>query len=1216
MEQIVIVNPDTSTIDLFSKSEVRGVTKAEQNCILLGDDIVSITVESAAPISFKLGGKIDVYGKTYTLNQAPEPQKKGNYFIYELKFEGVQYELLDVTFMLPANTIGDSLTGDIEDFAELIISNVNRVYPGKWELGEFPENSEFKTLTFSDENCLAVLQRLCEEYGQEFEIEQDGTDRILHIRKAGQAFPHTFEYGSTGGLYELRRKNVDSQNLVTRLYVYGGSQNLPESYLISKGVAKLCLPTKAKTTSYIEDEDAIDIYGVKENTKTFADVYPNRIGTISALGVNELTFVDSSMNFDLNEKESDGVTTKWLIAGTSAKVSFKTGKLAGYDFELKSYDHAAKTFVIIPFTDEYKLTFPSPSSSAFKFSVGDQYIITDIRLPQAYIDDAEEKLQELAEEYYAQNSHPRVQYELVIDRNKLKSFAGAGTVTNVFHVGDYIPVKDADLGVDREIRITGFTRNLLEDYDYKVTLGDQVTRQIITRIIADQIDTGKVIELNNLNNPARARANWRTSQEALNMVFDPDGHYFTEKIRPQSIETLYLTVGAKSMQFAVQNTLIEPNFNGNVNLVKITGGQLIHYTIQESGARIWNLSSNEITLTSGNSQAYYIYVKAQRVGTGASILISTQQIQTEQDPAFYHFLLGMLSSVDPDLNIRLMNLLYGHTTINGREIKTGVIMSSGGGESYFDLDNNKFRAGNNDNYISWNEAGDGKLKIKGGIVQSPSGNSAPIGVFLGAYNPSTLYYHGDEVTDQGATYRYIYATPASGIPVTNTTYWAVVAAKGEKGEGDWTEMRYAKNTSFDDPPELVITDTNPEGWVLGVIPANENEFVWLTTALKDPNGELVTLWNPPVRVSGRNGQDGVSGASPVLVPRGDYNGSTTYYGNETRVEAVFYVDRWYRTKLTAGEFSGILPTNTSKWEEFGANFESVATQLLLADGANIGNWYMKDGKIVSTLGTSGGTKVIELDAQNNKIELKEIGDSDKRIIIDADNSKIEIKSKIEKYTEVSGTEPIIQTLKIDASTGEFEARTSDNDVSRITSQGMFANRAGQDALSGTTGVQLKGAVVGLGYGKMIKEAWTSGWAIAGVVGIANNSATPGVGQTKAPAYGGWFKDLFAYGLIGQIKEIGAADTIAEGDVVITLTGSSAYNVTLPVVTHEGHIKLIKNIGTGTKTLLPGSGQKMFDDSTENANYSIQDGSLIIALSKRLLVSGTSYMCWLISKLNV
>lgn len=133
-----------------------------------------------------MGDQIDVYGKTYTLNQLPGIKKTGNRnFEYTLTFEGVQYELIDVQFLLPDDTVLDSFTGDLEDFLGILIGNLTRVYPGKWVLGVYPANTEYKTLTYTEKNCLEVLQDLCEQYSTEFEITQANGVRTLNIKTAG-----------------------------------------------------------------------------------------------------------------------------------------------------------------------------------------------------------------------------------------------------------------------------------------------------------------------------------------------------------------------------------------------------------------------------------------------------------------------------------------------------------------------------------------------------------------------------------------------------------------------------------------------------------------------------------------------------------------------------------------------------------------------------------------------------------------------------------------------------------------------------------------------------------------------------------------------------------------------------------------------------------------------------------------------------------------------
>lgn len=695
MEQIIVRHPDGTTALLTSRARKSGVTKAEQSITLLGADTVAITVKSATPLTFHLGDQIDVYGKTYTLNQLPGIKKTGNRnFEYTLTFEGVQYELIDVQFLLPDDTVLDSFTGDLEDFLGILIGNLTRVYPGKWVLGVYPANTEYKTLTYTEKNCLEVLQDLCEQYSTEFEITQANGVRTLNIKMAGVNFPYTFRYGRTGGLYELTRQNINSKNVVTRLYVYGGSSNLGDKYRYTR----LCLPGKAKNASYIEDAAAIAAYGLKENTKIFDDIRPERYGEVTAAGSAYYAFKDATMNFDLNEKDSAG-NTKWLIDGVNAKVKFTTGNLAGYEFDVHKYDHATKEIQVVPFTDENGMKFPSETSAAFQFGVGDKYFFTDINLPDAYKTEAENKLLAEGNKAITEYSQPQVQYGLSIDENFIRQFAGELTVVNLFAVGDYIPVEDEDIGVNKSVRITAFTRDLLREYKYNITLGDSVTKTTITRVIEDLQKIDNVIEINDLADPSKARRNWKASQEVLANVFDPEGHYYSEKIKPLSIETTMLATGARSQQFVLQNTRFEPNYEGNPNTVKVVGGTLVHYTIAET-VKSWQLNTATFSnLVSGT--VYYIYARCQKTGTAGNIVFDTVQRAVDGDPTYYYFLIGSLSSVitDTDGNrpARLIALTYGATTINGRFLATGRIQS-GDGQTYFDLDageiggNIKFRA--------------------------------------------------------------------------------------------------------------------------------------------------------------------------------------------------------------------------------------------------------------------------------------------------------------------------------------------------------------------------------------------------------------------------------------------------------------------------------------------------------------------------------------------
>lgn len=691
---IIITKPNGIRVPMESRATATAITAAKQTWALNAEDTIAITVVSPFPQTYGIGDVITVFGRDYRLNRLPKVSKTGmQEYQYDLEFEGIQYDLMRVTYDVNINTTnnqlqdiqGDSLTGDLKRFMEVLISNANRVFPGKWALGVCPETDGDNTLTFSEnDNCLSVLQTLCSEdkFGVEFEIERVNGVYVINIKKTiGQTLPFVLEYGKGKGLYSISRENVSSSNIVTRLKVYGSTENITSKYRADR----LCMYGKDKASSYIEKADAVAKYGIFEGRKNF-NIKPTFTGKVSSVVDGDvLSFIDTSFPFDINAKNASGETL-YLISGVSAKVHFNSGNLAGYEFEVHAYDHATHKFTLVKQTDDRGNVFPSETSPAFQISQNDTYKVLDIAYSRDIEEDAEKKLAEEGNKYYDQNSQPKVQYSVNVTKafieNKLALSDG---ITNVFAPGDYLPIKDDEIGVDKSIRIKSFTRNVLDPYDYSLTISDTQTKgDITTRVISDLVDIDKVLTINNLKDPTQARANWRSSREVLNMVFDPEtGGYYKDKITPESVDTMMLSVGAKSMQFGLINTVFEPNFNGNPNLFKWKGGVLTHYTIDPDKARSWVLADGTTALQ--QNVPYYIYAVCNRDNSAGTMSISTTQHKVEESPNVYFFLIGILGSIDADTKVRAISLTYGFTTINGRFIKTGRIESADG-TTYFDLD--------------------------------------------------------------------------------------------------------------------------------------------------------------------------------------------------------------------------------------------------------------------------------------------------------------------------------------------------------------------------------------------------------------------------------------------------------------------------------------------------------------------------------------------------
>lgn len=671
---------------LFASGTLSTVRSASQKKVFCGADTITLSVESCVPLDFRIGDQITAFsGETYTLNALPPVKKTGpRRFSYNLTFEGRQYELVDTQWLLPEKTALDSLTGTLDTFVDLLITNANRTSPGRWKKGVTPKSDTVKTLSYVGRNCLDVMWDLCTQFNTEVDITENLGTLTINFRSVGSVFPFLFEYGSQGGLYSIERKSVSGANIITRLYCYGANKNIPTDYRYNR----LCLPDKSRNASYIEDAAAVERYGLREARKEFNDIFPQRYGKVTGFVQDEpLGFDDGTMDFDLCEKDLEG-NTLWMLDGTAPKIEFTTGQLAGYSFEIVSYNHAKKRFRIKSFTDASGFVFPDPNSAARYFDIGDTYFLTEIKVPQSYIKEAEAKLQEEGLEAYDTNKAPQASYSIEIEKSFLEKFAEDGTEAALFLPGDYLKIEDADLGVQRNIRIKELTRDLLDPYSYKLTLSDAEARATtITRAVTEVQEIKEIIQANDLTNIAKARRNWRATQDVLSAVFDPDGNYYTEKIKPLSIETTMLAVGAKSQQFTLAGVNFEPNYNGDANSIASSAGILAHFAIEET-VRSWNIAAVSISALQAES-IYYVYAKCQRTGDAGIIVTDTKQRKVDEEANYYYFLVGTLSSViadeDGSHGARVLALTYGSSTVNGRFIKTGRIQSADG-KTYFDLD--------------------------------------------------------------------------------------------------------------------------------------------------------------------------------------------------------------------------------------------------------------------------------------------------------------------------------------------------------------------------------------------------------------------------------------------------------------------------------------------------------------------------------------------------
>lgn len=1234
-------------------------------------------------------------------------------------------------------------TAKPHEHLQLIVDNLNMRDSG-WKVGECIEAEE-KTINYNHIFCSEALPTIADTFKTEYEI--DPAIKTIHLRKVeyNKGEPLPLEYGKDKGFVPgLGRSNKDGNRPVTILYVQGGEQNIDFSKYGSK---ELLLPKNQRLEyegrAYVSDAEGLYIKradttltDVQEDSLDCSHISPKRVGSVSNVVVSDkeknfYDFIDSSIPDDLNFED-------YVIEGNNMTVIFQSGMLAGSnkEFEVK-YVHKERKFLITPQEIDGQIM----PNDIYKPNLGDKYAVFGIQLPDAYIcnnstkEGASWDMFREAAKYLYENEDPKFTFKGELDSiySKKRWLSIGGKIK----LGGYILFKDPQFipeGI--KIRITSIKEYIHRPYSPIIELSNTTTGATVSSEL-NKIESNEVKTDNQYKNSIQfTKRRFRDAKETISMLNDALLH-FSGSISPISVQTMSLLVGDESLQFRFVNNKTNPTqveylvtYDSKKKVLSAPGGILQHMTIgidtlssghKASEYKFWDIekyTSPTLTETVG----YYLYVKANKNGTTGSYVLSKNAIKLEGVEGYYHFLVGILNSeFEED---RSFVELFGFTEILPGRITTDRIVSSDG-LNFMDFVNNAFRVGNSDSYFDWNTKGDKKLRLKGTIVQSESGDESPIGCFRGVYDNSYTYYWGDEVIYDDGTgysmYRFVSKNPVKGISPNNSNYWIIVAQRGvgisntdvlyaisssnttaptsgwqttapawkdgyyiwsktkvvytdgdivytdaacitggkgetgngissiieqyylsssatsllngswsnsrptwkngwyiwtrsvinytngnsitteaicvtgEKGEtgddginGDYFEYRYAVNGSRSTPPSLSKTSRNPSGWSTTVPTVGNLQYLWFTVAkINGETNSLIQNWSTPVRQTPYDGVDGRNGdTGPTMVYRGVYGSSKVYYGTSKRVDAVKYNGHYYVARVDAGNgFQNHVPTDTAYWNDFGAEFESIATNLLLAEGANIGDWFMSGGKIVSTL----------LDGN--------------KIILDASMARILIESS-RSGGDYSESQYQGSKITIDANNGLIEARSKSNSrVAYMSPTGIFCNNAETQAVSAILGYTHKASIVGLGFGTVNKSDWNNENFLAGVYGRASNSGT-------APAYGGFFQNLMAAGLFlhrKAIEESSSSVYLSETDSLVIGYSRNQQIVYLPSDGVIGRTIFFKQWWTGYMRVYPRSGNVLYDDHTQNDYYDIGEGQGAIFHFTVGYVDGVKKSAWLVSR---
>nr|DAR26934.1 MAG TPA: tail protein [Caudoviricetes sp.] len=833
---------------------------------IMGDNSLTLYFSLPQHVEIPVGAYCEHDGERYTLMH-PESLKMHHtrHFEYTVELVAEQGKMSIWKFR---NTVDGrlrfSLTAKPHEHLQMLVDNLNRRDSG-WTLGACIDSPE-RVVNYDHAFCRDALAMIAKEFGTEYEIvgKRISLGAVEHDR--ANALPLSYGKGN-GFVSGVARTNSEDSVPTEILYVQGGERNIDRS---KYGASTLHLPLNAtigfdgarfegetgydarKARRYRTDEKGFSVQradrplsSMAEDSVDLTDIYPSRVGTVAeVITANEqkhfYDFTDPTIPDTLDFE-------KCLIAGEKMTVIFQSGMLSGREFEVK-YAHAAsgkkaRRFEIVP----QEVDGQTMPGGAFVPRLDDKYAVFHCMLPQAYINDTatrsgtEWDLLRKAVKHLYSHEDPKFSFTGTLD--------GIWAKRNWENVGERLKIGAFILFSDKQfqpegvaVRIVGIKDYINTPHSPEIELSNAPVSSSFGTTLKALESAAVAVEEKHREALQYSKRRFRDAQETAEMIGAALSDRFTNAISPAAVQTMSLLVGDESLQFRFVGSRTNPTavphvvtYNAKTKTMNAASGILQHLTLgirtvsakhSPSEYRFWDVAAFTSGRLDDAAKKYYLYVRAPRNGNRAEFVLKESPVGFESDAANYHLLVGVLNSeYDGD---RSFAPLYGFSEVLPGRITTDRVATSDG-RSFFDLAAGEMRLG--DSLVYQN----GRLSLRGTLVQNEGGVTSPLACYRGEWNAATTYYNGDEVRNTDAegvvsTYRYIGERSSSGAPLTDKTKWTISASgvKGKDGDaGESYHQNLLENSAFTKGFDY----WNPEGR-LGVIDDTELSPVQGTRAVR------------------------------------------------------------------------------------------------------------------------------------------------------------------------------------------------------------------------------------------------------------------------------------------------------------------------------------------------------------------------------------------------
>lgn len=496
---------------------------SKRKFLLMKEDYITLKFSLDKPIYFHLGDGIDNELGIFELVDLykPDYNAETSGYDYDLRLDAYYWKWKNKKFFytpeIGGREAGWSLTATLETHMRIFLKNLEQLgYKFREQAFSYAadgtvDNSS-KLVTYDNVNLIDALTQMAETWQCEWWI----TDSVINFGRC--EYESVVDFDINGNVSEMTRSDSQS-DYATRIYAFGSTRNIPSDYrpvdedTVVNGIVqkRLMLPDGIP---YIDAFPEMSAEEAIEEIVVFEDVYPRRVGTMSA--ITPYSYTDK-----IEEEGKEPVFKKWnayrfrdtgitfsekyVLPGQELRIIFQSGAMNGMGFAVTfnpydkdknekpqpeqnkdgSWNYQAQVFEIVR-NEDYGRPLPDDS---LKPENGDKYVlygfntklVSDTMLP-----DAEQELLETARKYIEKMKIDPSTYNC---KMKPEFIYNDGDIVT-YELGDKVNlINEAYFEEGRQSRIIGYECSLDIPYDHPVYIVGETAAYSRLGTIENKVDS-------------------------------------------------------------------------------------------------------------------------------------------------------------------------------------------------------------------------------------------------------------------------------------------------------------------------------------------------------------------------------------------------------------------------------------------------------------------------------------------------------------------------------------------------------------------------------------------------------------------------------------------------------------------------------------------------------------------------------------------------------